>query len=909
MKYPPVLIVLLCLSISSVLAQSDLFCGSEQVSTNLILNSTLYLSEQATYEASYRKYIEDYDQIGRNRNSMPYVFPVVFHVIHNCAPIGSTSNPSDVTIKDLLNLTTERFRHQHIDAKVYDNPNYGVNTEIEFCLARKDPDGNYTTGIIRHTNSEYHRGESVTQALFFSEQYRWDPTRYINIFLVEDTDVAGVYMGGSQRDFLIINASSFWDGLLAHELGHYFSLKHIFSPDSQETCSGNRDCLTEGDFVCDTPPKNKPGTNGGTCNNPSNSCTTDETDTSENNPYRAMALGGMGDQPDMLSNYMDYTGGCWDAFTEGQKRRMHFHIESQRRSLLDGAQLACAIDPPNYDLSLEDVAFTQLPCSDNWQPILLIGNEGTQTVTSLTIDINIEGNESYTFQPIVNIAPGDTTSIALSVMELPMGESDVGISIAAPNGAADAFQNNNQYCTYVASTGADGLSTTYEASFATCQIPSALKITNSNNVSWELGESNGNLRDCHPCFAAVQAFSEEVDSALLCLPEMDLRTFPNASLQFTVGYIPRYDFISNQLEVIVSAECGENKILYSENGLSLATNTPPAFSTNGNLQVPSCEDIKKVELDLSEYIGKSNVSICFIAKGRWFSPLILDDITVQRTVATNPEEVEPEIETEPEIITEVPESETEPEEPETEPINPEEETIVGCQPVEKELVINTCEGQPVEGYIGPGLFKDTFQLANGCDSIRTLVLTIAAERIITQIEQTICAGSSIEGHTQKGSYIDLFTAVSGCDSIRILDLYIQETISSTQNILICQGESYNGYTTQGTYVDTLSSLNGCDSLSITKLSIENCSTTNTFETDATPLLSLFPNPASSQVYLQWEGEAQLSFSIFSVTGQEIIAQQPLFKDRIIPLSLFKKGLYLVHFESDRESFVRKLLVQ
>jgi len=500
------------------------------------------------------------------------------------------------------------------------------------------------------------------------------------------------------------------------------------------------------------------------------------------------------------------------------------------------------------------------------------------------------------------------TSVELSVMELPLGENQVEISIAAPNGAADAFQSNNQSCTYIASTGADGLANAYEASFSSCQLQSALKVNNSDNVSWELGESNGPLQECHPCYAAVQAFSEEADSALLCLPEMDLRTFPNASLGFTFGYIPRYDFISNQLSVIASAECGDSKILYSSKGLELATNTPPAYSDDGNLQLPNCEDVKKVEVDLSDYIGKSNVSICFVAKGRWYSPLILDNITVQRTALTNTEAdstsaIETEIESETETETE---TDVSTEEPVT--VTPEEEMTTGCKSIEEELVITTCEGQSIEGYMGPGLFKDTFQLANGCDSIRTLILSVAAERIITQIEKTICAGSSFEGHDQKGSYIDLFTAVSGCDSIRVLDLFIQQPISTSQNALICEGEAYNGHTTQGTYIDTLSSFTGCDSLSITKLSVEACATTTTFERYASTLLSLFPNPASSQIHLQWEGEEQIYYSILSVTGQEVLALQPLLKNQSIPIS-FDKGLYFVRFKSEKGSFVRKLLVQ
>ncbi len=882
---------------ASASAQSLLPCGSEDEHANLILNAAHYLSEQANYEQNYRKQLHRKE--ASSRNGMPYVFPVVVHVVHDCTPIGNKGNPTNSEIKRVLDGTSQRFRHQHSNAQSYSNPHYGVDTEIEFCLAQRDPEGNYTTGIVRHTDSQYNRSPSSSQSIFFSQHYSWAPTRYINIFLVEDTDVAGVYMGGADKDFLIINTASFWDGLLAHELGHYFSLRHVFSPNGEETCTNNRDCLIEGDYVCDTPPKHKSGIIGGSCDAPGNSCSTDENDTSENNPYRAIALGGMGDQPDMLSNYMDYTGNCWDAFTEGQKKRMHFNIEVQRIDLVNNAPLVCAPFPPEHDISIEQAEFVQEACSDNWIPKILLHNNGTQAVNSLTVNLTIDQNEPLAFQPAVFLAPGDTTSISLSALKLPVGKSAVAVSIAAPNGAADAYSNNSQYCLNVESTGVNGLTAAYEATFTNCQFSEALRINNSENVAWETGEFNNVLQDCHPCFASVQAFSETSEVAELCLPNMDLRTFPEASLTFTFGYIPRYDFIINTLEVFATAECGEQKKVYSASGLELATNTPPAYS-EGAFQIPSCEDIKTIEIDLSEYLGMANVEICFLASGRWFSPLILDDITVQPEKAKQQQETtgvdNPTIEEE-NISLE-----------ENQPSS-DQETNSNCQTIAYEQTITTCEGEAIEGYLGPGSYRDTFRLANGCDSIRILNLTVAAERIITQMEKRICEGSSFEGYNSKGSYIDLFKSSSGCDSIRVLDLYIQEKPEVTQYAVICQGEDYNGYTESGTYVDTLSSLSGCDSIAITKLTVDSCNTTtNTFERIAPTLLSLYPNPASEQVAIRWLGEEIVYYSIFSLTGQSILGKQRLLKEQLVPLSGFESGLYLVQFESDKGRFVKKLMI-
>jgi len=148
---------------------------------------------------------------------------MVIHIVHDCEAIGTIANPDDATIQQMITRTNERFQHSHDGARTFDNPNYGIDTEISFCLATVDPEGNYTNGILRHENATNNKGESGILAPIFSESYRWNPDKYINIFLVKETDVAGVYLGGSNRDFIIINASSFWDGLLAHEIGHYFS--------------------------------------------------------------------------------------------------------------------------------------------------------------------------------------------------------------------------------------------------------------------------------------------------------------------------------------------------------------------------------------------------------------------------------------------------------------------------------------------------------------------------------------------------------------------------------------------------------------------------------------------------------------------------------------------------------------
>jgi gliding motility-associated-like protein len=140
-----------------------------------------------------------------------------------------------------------------------------------------------------------------------------------------------------------------------------------------------------------------------------------------------------------------------------------------------------------------------------------------------------------------------------------------------------------------------------------------------------------------------------------------------------------------------------------------------------------------------------------------------------------------------------------------------------------------CEGDTVEGYTTSGIYIDTLNTALGCDSIRTLNLTVLPKSVLT-LTQTICEGDSVFGYTQTGIYIDTLTAANGCDSIRTINLTVLPTSRSTLTETICQGQSYLGYTTAGIHVDTLVAANGCDSIRTLILNV-----------DTDPLPNLGPN--------------------------------------------------------------------
>lgn len=263
-----------------------------------------------------------------------YTVPVVFHILHT----GGTENVPDSVVFNWLNNLNQRFANM---VPFYDTS--GVDIDIEFCLATVDTNGNPTNGIDRHYTPmsnmplfAINNGLPATFPVFDSVAavYHWNTLKYFNIYIVKSLAINGIqYSGygwwytnhGQRYDGIYITYLSNLsvDLLLPHEAGHYLGLSHTF----QSGCA-NLNCLLYGDGVCDTPPDS---IGIGTCT-PTNSCQSDDDDTSANNPFRPVALGGIGDQNDDNTNYMDYA--CVKHYTSGQKTRMQSVLTNFRGSLL-----------------------------------------------------------------------------------------------------------------------------------------------------------------------------------------------------------------------------------------------------------------------------------------------------------------------------------------------------------------------------------------------------------------------------------------------------------------------------------------------------------------------------------------------------------------------------------------------
>jgi gliding motility-associated-like protein len=308
----------------------DSNCGQHDF--NNYADSELPISQSLIDEAE-KGYKKEVRQLTAFRSNDILTLPVVFHIIHN----GGEENIADERVLNSLANLNLAFRNETIF-----NPETGIDTRLQFCLAQRDNLGSQISGILRYDNLLTDMSSQTSSLSSISELTNLPVQSYINIRIVKnaclgsDCGFSGFAINGNYTNSsgIIVEAdmvgnSSMRDEVLIHEMGHFLGLKHTFDGSCENT-----DCLTDGDRVCDTPPDNHKG--GHPCDLEFNSCESDEDDITTNNPYRSIELGGLGDQPDSEINYMDYSYfSCQSEFTQGQADRMRWFIDKHYQSLLD----------------------------------------------------------------------------------------------------------------------------------------------------------------------------------------------------------------------------------------------------------------------------------------------------------------------------------------------------------------------------------------------------------------------------------------------------------------------------------------------------------------------------------------------------------------------------------------------
>lgn len=477
------------------------------------------------FEKKVREFLSTEKKTSNSQSNHIKVIPVVVHVIHN----NGTENISNAQIISQIQILNEDYRK----IAGTNGDGNGVDTEIEFCLAKITPDGKCTDGIVRvQSTLTVHQTVRNQQLMALSH---WDPNRYLNLYVVKSINGSGIlgyasFPGGPPNEdgFVCVHnyfgntgtASSSLGRTATHECGHWFGLYHTFNGGC-----GVDTCL-DGDYVCDTPPVASPNFGCPTIN----SCSND--------------IPNLNDQKE---NYMDYTNdACKSIFTAGQKVRAQTALNTVRTTIWQ---------PANVTATGCDSAYVSPPCpavadfTSNGQAICV---NNTVLFTNRSLN-NCTAYQWYFPGGI----PATSTAINPTVTYTAIGSYNVSLVATNINGTDSVTQTN--YITV--STPPVGQPLPYSEGFETSVFPpNGITIDNPDaGITWErdtvavqyAGVGSAKINNL------INTNYGQVDAMIL--PNLDLTSFTvTPYVSFRWAYAKSDPNYSDELAVQISTDCGVN---------------------------------------------------------------------------------------------------------------------------------------------------------------------------------------------------------------------------------------------------------------------------------------------------------------------------------------------------------------
>ena len=556
------------------------FCSQAQSYSNEPCAFDEYLSNHQQLVADFEIQLKNYlinlpgKELHKSLTGNVKIIPVVVHVIHD----GGLENISDAQIQSQIDVLNQDYR------KIFGSNGFGngVDTEIEFCLAKLDPDGDCTNGIVRIKSAlAYH--DSYERPML-SQLSSWDPVRYLNIYVVK-TMAGGVlgyasFPGGPpDQDGVVMVHTAFGTmgtaqppynlgRTCSHESGHWFGLYHTFNGGCGiDTCA-------DGDLVCDTPPVTNPNFGCPTVN----SCHNDVPDVN-----------------DQVANYMDYTNDiCKNMFTTGQRDRMQGTLNTFRYDIWQ---------PVNITSTGCDSGFVSPSCNvvaDFIANGTQICQHNAVTFTNKTL------NSPTSFQwdfPGGNPAADSSLNPVITYDSL--GTFDVTLIATGALGSDTLILAN--YITVTLPQA--GQSPPYDETFEQPIFPpNGIVIDNPDNgITWER-DSVAVMFEGYASAKINNLINTNYgQSDAIILPEFDLtNTGGTPYLTFRWAYAKSDVNYSDELIVLLSTNCGLSyQQIFYRTGTAMTTGP-----TQTTPYIPDSSTVwKSAKINLNPYIAFNNVRI------------------------------------------------------------------------------------------------------------------------------------------------------------------------------------------------------------------------------------------------------------------------------------------------------------
>ena len=571
-------------------------CETMEDLDRIIRNNPAIVAQwRAEGQRQYNAYLKRREASkGEREQAGELIIPIVFHIV------DSAQRQAWITDRDIyeqVEMLNRDYAGRKADGfkglvpkEISDRTG---RIPIKFVLARRTPGGSLSSGIERRVGASPDHVNIKSTATGGLDA--WDVTKYVNVWcgtfsgseagllgiatfpFTTGNGAQGVVIGTATLPFTSATTRSYYPtytegATLSHELGHYFYLWHTFGDnaacnnadfriqDGWPLASG---AGPEGD---DTPDqKGNPSADGFVYGNPSQNYNVGCIDV----PY-GIVYGSFMNYFDDRSLFM---------FTDGQRKRVESCIELYRAGLKtsNGATPPVAVTDAFLVNSNPRGTPERRATFMNNSPIkAIVRNLGTSNLTSVTVNLSIDGGAPAATAFTIALAPGSDTTLSLGNLAAAAGGHTLTIYTSAPNAAADNFTANDTLQSFII-INQSSITAPFAESFTGATFPPAQWLVynpNGGTSTWTRNSTSGFTA------AGAASFSNYNINQVgtldeLITPAINLGSSDSSVLSFSVAHAV-YDNVDvstwDGIEVYVSGDGGLTyNMAYKKTGAFLKT--------------------------------------------------------------------------------------------------------------------------------------------------------------------------------------------------------------------------------------------------------------------------------------------------------------------------------------------------
>ena len=345
----------------------------------------------------------------------------------------------------------------------------------------------------------------------------------------------------------------------------------------------------------------------------------------------------------------DLNGVAYDLFN----MEVVVFVADDQQEIISGNKSSMSfIVPPGVSLTdLEASTSMTLPssyCTDSITPEITVLNNSTIAVDTFDVSYTLNSNSPVSQTIYSTLAPSASTTITFPTTAMPYGANTIYYDVNLDNSTTlvDSISGNNftssgEFNTMSSSAFANNHSEGFEN-----YSPGSATLTNaivenpygvntyvvdqgiSGSVNWNLGAYGNSAKSYRFRFYSGWNVG---DHASIVFENLDLSTTTNNEVMFSHAYAQYSSGTNDELEVLVSTDCGLSwTSLFDQSGSNLSTTSP----YSGGYYYPQIDEWTTTFLDLSAFDGQTSVMLKFKATSDDGNNLYVDEISVGENLSS-----------------------------------------------------------------------------------------------------------------------------------------------------------------------------------------------------------------------------------------------------------------------------------